>query len=355
MIENELKKIINSIPHSNPKYQAAIMERWNHLAKPIGGLGRLEEMVGKLGSIYHTMHPKVDKRAIVIMAGDHGVVEEGVTQTGSEVTRSVMENMTVTASSITPFAEVAHADLIPVDVGVAADLYAQGIWKRKVRYGTGNIRREPAMTREEAAKAILTGIQVIGELKKQGYEAAAIGEMGIGNTTISSAICAYLLEVPVEEVTGKGAGLTSQALKNKIQVIKDSLKLHQPDRKDMLDVISKIGGLEVAGMAGCYLGGAYHQMPVVIDGFISSVAAYIAVQMAPAVREYLFASHCSDEPAGKKMLKALSLDPYFYGNMRLGEGTGAAMCFTFMDYALAAYEGIPSFDEADIEDYVPLD
>ena len=179
--------------------------------------------------------------------------------------------------------------------------------------------------------------------------------MGIGNTTISSAICAYLLEVPVEEVTGKGAGLTSQALKNKIQVIKDSLKLHQPDRKDMLDVISKIGGLEVAGMAGCYLGGAYYQMPVVIDGFISSVAAYIAVQMAPAVREYLFASHCSDEPAGKKMLKALSLDPYFYGNMRLGEGTGAAMCFTFMDYALAAYEGIPSFDEADIEDYVPLD
>lgn len=354
MEEDRLKEKLQEISHIDTVFQTAAMKHWDHLAKPIGGLGRLEEMAGQLAGIFADLHPQVTKRAIVIMAGDHGVVAEGVTQTGQEVTKSVMENMTVTASSITPFAKVAHADLIPVDVGIASDIEAPGVWKKKVRYGTGNIRKEAAMTREEAAQAVMAGMEVMEELKKQGYQAAAIGEMGIGNTTISSAIVSCLLDLPVEQVTGRGAGLTSEALKKKIRVIGESLALHQPDPEDMLDVLSKIGGFDVAGMLGCYLGGALYKIPVIIDGFISSVAAYMAVKMAPWVREYLFASHCSDEPAGKLMLEALSLEPYFYGNMRLGEGTGAAMCFSFMDYALAAYEGIPSFQEASIEDYIPL-
>lgn len=334
--------------------RSSVLERWNTLAKPLGGLGRLEDMAAQLGAIQRCLHPTMKKRAIVIMAGDHGVVEEGVTQTGQEVTKSVMENMVTTASSISPFGQVAKADIIAVDVGIASDLSVKGVWDKKVRYGTGNIRKEPAMTRQEAKAAVLAGIEVAEELKKQGYEGIAVGEMGIGNTTISSAICACLLKLPVELVTGKGAGLTSQALEVKIQVIKDSLRLHQPDTNDMIDVLSKIGGLEVAAMAGLYLGCAVYEMAAVIDGFISSIAAYIAIQMEPKVKQYLFASHASAEPAGKAVMEAIGLIPYFYGDMRLGEGTGAAMCFSFMDYSLAAYEGIPSFASAEIEDYVPL-
>lgn len=351
MNESELKHFLAEITPVKTSWQEAVRRRWNTLAKPIGGLGRLEDMVAQLGAIQETVLPSVTKRAIIIMAGDHGVVEEGVTQTGQEVTRSVMENMMVTASSITPFAKTAHADVIPVDVGISSDLASDLVWKKKVRYGTGNIRRECAMSRQEAVQAISAGIKVIKKLKERGYQAAATGEMGIGNTTISSAICACLLDQPVEKVTGKGAGLSDAALEKKIQVIEDALDFHKPDKRDMLDILSKIGGLEVAGLIGCYLGAAYYKMAIIIDGFISSVAAYMALEMAPAVRDYLFASHCSDEPAGKQMLDALGLQAYFYANMRLGEGTGAAMCFSFMDYALAAYTGIPSFSEAEIEEY----
>ncbi|MDO4941402.1 MAG: nicotinate-nucleotide--dimethylbenzimidazole phosphoribosyltransferase [Lachnospiraceae bacterium] len=351
MTEIDLYQLIEQITVTDKAYYNAVKKRWNQLAKPIGGLGRLEDMVAEIGAIQKDLYPAVDKRAIVVMAGDHGVVEEGVTQTGQEVTKSVMENMLVTASSITPFAKTAHADIIPVDVGIASDIEADTVWKRKVRYGTGNIRRERAMTREEAVQAIFAGIQVMKELSDQGYRAVATGEMGIGNTTVSSAICACLLCQPVEKVTGKGAGLSQTGLEVKIQVIKDALELHKPNKKDMLDVISKIGGLEVAGLVGCYLGAARYRMAIIIDGFISSIAAYMAVQMQPKAKEYMFASHCSDEPAGGLMLNALGLKAYFYGNMRLGEGTGAAMCFSFMDYALAAYEGIPSFQDAEIEEY----
>jgi len=351
MTETDLYQFTEKMEASDRSYYREIKKRWNRLAKPIGGLGRLEDMAAQIGAIQKSLHPSVDRRAIVVMAGDHGVVEEGVTQTGKEVTKSVMENMLVTASSITPFARVSHADIIPVDIGIASDIEAAGVWKRKIRYGTGNIRHERAMTREEAVQAVCSGIRVMKELQEQGYQAVATGEMGIGNTTVSSAICACLLSQPAEKVTGKGAGLSQEGLDNKIRVIKDALKLHKPDRTDMLDVLSKIGGLEVAGLVGCYLGAAYYRMAIIIDGFISSIAAYMAAQIEPKAKDYMFASHCSDEPAGSLMLQALGLKAYFYGNMRLGEGTGAAMCFSFMDYALAAYEGIPSFQDAEIEEY----
>ncbi|MDO4169504.1 MAG: nicotinate-nucleotide--dimethylbenzimidazole phosphoribosyltransferase [Lachnospiraceae bacterium] len=353
--ETDLKKMIEKITYIDRAYERTIHERWNHLAKPIGSLGLLEDMVARLGAIQENIHPSVQKRAIVVMAGDHGVVAEGVTQTGQEVTKSVMENMLVTASSITPFAKISHADVIPVDVGIASDIETDLVWKKKVRYGTGNIRREAAMTRAEAVQSIFAGLEVMKELKENGYQAVATGEMGIGNTTMSSAICAYLLHQPVEMVTGKGAGLPNDAYSHKIQVIKDILNLHKPDENDMIDVLTKIGGLELGGLIGCFLGAGYYRMPIIVDGFISSVAAYMAIKMAPEASDYLFASHCSEEPAGKLMLNALGLKAYFYGNMRLGEGTGAAMCFSFMDYALAAYEGIPSFDEAEIEEYTPFE
>ena len=270
MNESELKHFLAEITPVKTSWQEAVRRRWNTLAKPIGGLGRLEDMVAQLGAIQETVLPSVTKRAIIIMAGDHGVVEEGVTQTGQEVTRSVMENMMVTASSITPFAKTAHADVIPVDVGISSDLASDLVWKKKVRYGTGNIRRECAMSRQEAVQAISVGIKVIKKLKERGYQAAATGEMGIGNTTISSAICACLLDQPVEKVTGKGAGLSDAALEKKIQVIEDALDFHKPDKRDMLDILSKIGGLEGAGLIGCYLGAAYYKMAIIIDGFISS-------------------------------------------------------------------------------------
>lgn len=324
---------------------------WDSLCKPLRGMGMLEDMVVQLAGIYGTIHPKPERPAVVVMGADNGVVAEGVSQTGSEVTAQVLENMGEHMSSVCIMAQQEGIEVIPVNIGMLVDGKHPRIRNKVVRYGTGNIAREPAMTREEAVRAVITGIETVQELYQEGHRMILTGEMGIGNTTPSSAMAAVLLEQPVEKMTGRGAGLSSAGLERKIDAIKRAITVNQPDKKDILDVLSKIGSLDIAGMMGCYIGGAICRVPVLIDGFISSVAAYGAAMLAPACKPYMVATHCSAEPAGRMMLDALGLKAPIQAGMHLGEGTGAVAAYSLYKYALAVYEKMPSFDAGNVEAY----
>ena len=350
----KLEEYIGQIRPFNQKAADAAWDWWDSLCKPLRGMGMLEEMIVQLAGIYGT--EKIDSLnpVVVIMGADNGVVAEGVSQTGSEVTAQVLENMGDRISSVCIMSRVEGLEVIPVNIGMFTDGKHPRIWNRPVRYGTGNIAKEPAMTREEADRAIVTGIEVVKELCGQGYRMIVTGEMGIGNTTPSSAIASVLLSKDPAEVTGRGAGLSSQALEHKIEVIRQAIAVNQPDKDDILDVVSKVGSLDIAGMIGCYIGGAVMGVPVLIDGFISSIAAYCAAKLSPACRPYMVATHCSAEPAGQMMLDALGMKAPIQAGMHLGEGTGAVTAYSLYKYALALYNGLPSFKEAKVEQYQHL-
>ena len=337
-----------------PASQEAIKQAWNHwnnLALPLHSLGRLQDTVVRIAGMIESPEVNLKKKALVVMCADNGVVEEGVTQSGQEVTLIVAENFLQEKATASILCRQAGADIFPVDIGIASD---SKIIPRKIAYGTKNMAKEPAMTRSEAKKALEVGISMAKELKEKGYGIIATGEMGIGNTTTSSAITSVLLQVAPEEVTGRGAGLSSKGLEKKISTIRKAITLHQPDREDILDVLSKVGGLDIAGMAGVFLGGAALGIPVVADGFISCVAALCAVRMCPAVRDYIITSHKSKEPAANMILEALDIPVFLDCDMCLGEGSGAVAIFPLLDMALAVYNGMTTFEANDMENYVPL-
>ena len=350
----KLEEYIGQIRPFNQKAADAAWDWWDSLCKPLRGMGMLEEMIVQLAGIYGT--EKIDSLnpVVVIMGADNGVVAEGVSQTGSEVTAQVLENMGDRISSVCIMSRVEGLEVIPVNIGMFTDGKHPRIWNRPVRYGTGNIAKEPAMTREEADRAIVTGIEVVKELCGQGYRMIITGEMGIGNTTPSSAIASVLLSKDPAEVTGRGAGLSSQALEHKIEVIRQAIAVNQPDKDDILDVVAKVGSLDIAGMIGCYIGGAVMGVPVLIDGPISSIPASCAAKLSPACRPYMVATHCSAEPAGQMMLDALGMKAPIQAGMHLGEGTGAVTAYSLYKYALALYNGLPSFREAKVEQYQHL-
>lgn len=349
------EKTIEAIRPLDTEAMAYTRARWNTLGKPLHSLGRLEEMVIQFAGIYRDKEPHPGKKAVIVMAADNGVVAEGVTQTGQEVTKTVTENMTKHCATICIMSSMSGAHVYPVDIGIVTDVDNPKVLNRKIKYGTDNMLHGPAMSREEAIRAIEAGIGVVQDLKRKGYDIFATGEMGIGNTTTSSAICSVLLDQPVEKVTGKGAGLTSKDLEHKIEVIKESIKINQVDPNDPIDVLSKVGGLDIAGLVGCYIGAAAEGRPIFIDGFISSVAALLAVKIAPACDPYIFPSHCSNEPAGRMVLDAMGKQPYILANMCLGEGTGAVMGFTIADYAFKAYWELPSFEQTAFGTYEELE
>lgn len=327
---------------------------WDSRCHPLRGFGYLEDLVTELCAITGRIDPVIDRRAVVIMGADNGVVEEGVSQTGQEVTRQVLENMGDDITSVCMLSRCAGATVFPVNIGMVSDGIHSRIINRPVRKGTSNIRKGPAMTREECIEAIETGIRVVNERIDEGYNLILIGEMGIGNTTTSSACASVLFDMTVESVTGRGAGLSSTGLNNKIQVIKDAIKVNQPDPKDVLDVISRLGGFDIAGMVGCFIGAAARRIPVIMDGFISGIAAVAAVRLCPAVNGYILASHCTAEPAGKKILEELDKQAVIQAGMHLGEATGAAMLLPILDMALYAYKNLPSFDGGNVEAYEHL-
>jgi nicotinate-nucleotide--dimethylbenzimidazole phosphoribosyltransferase len=346
-----LDEALSIIKPMNETAKKQCMSRWDSIAKPLHSLGKLEDGIAQIAAITATHHVCIDKKVLVIMCADNGVVAEGVTQVGSEITALVSENFIDMNSCVCIMAKQAGVDVYPIDVGIKVDTRVP---KKKVSYGTKNILLEPAMTREQAIKIIEAGIDTVFELKEQGYQIIATGEMGIGNTTTSSAVAAVLLNVPVEAVTGRGAGLSNEGLSRKVEVIKKAIDRHQPVKEDPFDVLSKVGGYDIAGMVGLYIGGAAARLPIVMDGFISTVAALLATRIEPLVKHYLLPSHVSKEMAGKMILDALGVKPYLTCEMCLGEGTGAVSLFPLLDMGLAVYTQMSTFDQIEMDAYRPL-
>lgn len=330
-------------------------ERWSHVAKPLGSLGLLEDAVVRIAGIQGQEKICIEKKALVIMCADNGVVEEQVTQTGQEVTAVVTENFTKGDSCACIMAERAGVDVFPVDIGVAGSLDGCGgrypLVRRRVARGTRNFRREPAMTRQEAEKAIEEGICLAEELKNQGYHLLAVGEMGIGNTTTTSAAASVLLGLDPEVLTGRGAGLSDEGLERKLRVIREGIALHRPDPSDAVDVLSKVGGLDLAGLAGVFLGGAACRLPVVLDGVITAAAALAACSLCGHVSDYIIPSHVSAEPAGRLILEKLGLKAVIDGGMCLGEGTGAMAFVPMLSMAADIYLHMSTFEDIHIKEY----
>lgn len=333
-------------------------KRWDQVAKPLHSLGLLEDAVTRIAGICGTDQVQIHKKALIIMCADNGIVEEGVTQAGQEVTAVVTENFTKGDSCVCIMAEQAGVQVIPVDIGVAGDLEKRGhrypLHMKKIAYGTKNFYREPAMSEMEVRSAIDVGIHMVKTLKQEGYQLIATGEMGIGNTTTSSAVGAVLLGVSPESITGTGAGLSKEGLEKKIQVIGEGILLRQPNGENGLDVLAKVGGLDLAGLAGVFLGGAIYRIPVVIDGFISAVAALAAAVICPAAKDFMLASHSSAEPGSQMVLQRLGQTPLIQAGMCLGEGTGAMALMPLLDMAVEIYRRMSTFQEIQIEEYKPL-
>ena len=325
--------------------------RWDQVAKPLNSLGVLEEDLVRIAAAQGTSSFSLDHKWIAVMCGDNGIVEEGVTQTGQEVTSIVAKNMAKGISCVCLMAARTGAGVLPVDVGIASDMTGTGVLERKISYGTKNFLKDRAMTLRETKQAMETGIETAGILRKKGCRLAGCGEMGIGNTTTSSAVLSVLLQAEPEAVTGRGAGLSDAALACKIRVIKDGIAFHRPDPADGLDVLSKVGGFDLAALAGFYIGCALYRIPGVLDGLITAAAALAAVRICPAVSGYLLASHVSAEPAGIMALEALGLKAAIQAGMCLGEGTGAAALFPLLDMAAAVYWNMDSFQEIHVEQY----
>jgi nicotinate-nucleotide--dimethylbenzimidazole phosphoribosyltransferase len=353
-MEMLLTKTLEQIEGLDPEAQRQAQARLDSLTKPLGSLGRLEDLVRQIAGITGNARPRADKKAIVILCADNGVVEEGVSSCPKSVTASVTQNFMKGITGVNVLSRHAGADITVVDIGVDARLDAEGILDRKIRMGTGNIASGPAMTREEAVKAVETGIEIVTDLSRKGYNLLGTGEMGIGNTTTSSAITAVLTGRPLEPLVGRGSGLSDRGLENKIEVIKRAIAINKPDLSDPIDVLAKVGGLDIAGLAGCYIGAAACRVPILIDGFIASAAALVAVRLKPVIRDFLIASHGSAEPGSNALLEALGLEPLLRLGMRLGEGSGAAVAFHIIDAAFAAYDRMGTFGDAEIEQYKPL-
>ena len=349
MTLEEAKKQIRPV---DQEAVCAEQKRWDSIAKPLHSLGKMEKIVMQIAGITGSADVRLDKRALVAMCADNGVVEEGVTQTGQEVTAIVAENFLKGDTSACVMCRQCGTDVFPVDVGMASDTKVPS--DLKVMMGTRNMTKEPAMTYEEAVQGIEAGIEMVRRLKEQGYRLIATGEMGIGNTTTSSAVASVLLNRSVEEMTGRGAGLSGEGLKRKIDAIKRAVKLNEPDPFDPVDVLAKVGGLDIAGMAGVFMGGAVYRIPVVIDGFISCVAALVAQRISPLTKDYMIASHVSREPAAAMILEALEKEAVLHGEMCLGEGSGAVALFPFIDMGLAVYESMSTFEEIKVEQYEEL-
>ncbi|MBO4904646.1 MAG: nicotinate-nucleotide--dimethylbenzimidazole phosphoribosyltransferase [Lachnospiraceae bacterium] len=355
MTENELFDIKIQKP-SGDVYKNA-KEFFDSLAKPVDGLGRFEDMICRIAAIQGTIKPDVSQKSLVIMCADNGVVREGVSQSDSAVTASVAKLMAESASTVCTMTAGYPVRIIPVDIGIDSDEKISGLVDRRIAGGTGNIAVEAAMTQKMCLDAIGAGIDMAKYCSDIGTGIIATGEMGIGNTTTSAALfCALTGEDP-EDVTGRGAGLSDDGLKRKINVIERSLKIHgldrpvsEPGRDYALSALSAVGGLDIAGLAGLFIGGALYHIPVVIDGAISAVSALAADMIVPGCRDYMIASHRGRE-ACSRALDMMGLFPVIDADMALGEGTGAVMLFPLIDMIMSLYNGGTRFEETDIARY----
>lgn len=348
-----LNAALKNIKAVNEEWSDIAQKHLDNLTKPLGSLGRLEEFARKFVAITENKNPILDKKVVFTFAGDHGVTEEGVSAFPKEVTQQMVFNFLRGGAGINVLARHAGADVVVVDIGVDHDFAdIEGLIHLKVISGTKNFVKEPAMTREEAIKCMETGIELADGYAKKGYKIFGTGDMGIGNTTPSSAIASVLTGRPVSEVTGKGTGITDESLLKKIKVIEKGINLNKPNPEDAIDVLSKVGGAEIGGIAGLILGAASNRIPVVIDGFISTAGALIAYCIEPKVKDYIFAAHNSVEIGHKVMLDKMGLSPILDLNLRLGEGTGAALAMLIIEAGLKIYKEMATFGEAGVSNEI---
>lgn len=323
--------------------------RQNQLTKPQGSLGRLEALSIQLAGMTGKERPRFAHKAVIVMAADHGVALAGVSAYPVEVTAQMVANIARNGAAVSVLARQNQARVVVVDIGVATDVSGlTGVLHHKVADGSANMLKGPALTPAQAEQAIAVGMQVLGEQATQGLDLVALGEMGIGNTTPASAITAVFTGLPVKDVTGRGTGLDDAGLQNKIKVIEEAIRLNQPDPGNALDVLMKVGGLDIAGLTGVIIAAAARRIPVVVDGFISGAAALVAVGLLPAVRPYLIASHLSVEAGHAAICKQLDLEPLLDLRMRLGEGSGAVLAFPIIEGAARILDEMATFAEAGV-------
>ena len=343
----DLNTVISTITPLDEAAMSAARERQAQLAKPPGSLGRLEELSIQLAGITGSVHNIIEKKHLLVFAADNGVVEEGVSSAPQSVTLMQTINLTRAKTGASTLCRHFGCRITVCDVGVNADISEPKVLNRKIAYGTHNIVKGPAMSRKQAVKAIMTGIELA---KGTDADVIGIGEMGIGNTTTSSAVLSVLLDADVEAVTGRGGGITDESFLKKKQVIQTAIDVNKPDKNDVIDVLAKVGGFDIAAMCGAFIGCAVTRRPVVIDGFISAVAALCACKLCPNVRGYLIPSHASYEIGYKLAMDAMNLQPMLLLGMRLGEGSGCPLAFEILDAACAIIHDMATFDQAGIDD-----
>lgn len=346
-MQKELDALVRAVAPLDRSAMTAAEEYQARLAKPPGSLGRLEEISIQLAGITGRVHNALNKKQLLVFAADNGVVAEGVSSAPQSVTKQQTINLMRGKTGAAVLAKHFGCGLTVCDVGVNADIYESTVLNRKIAYGTQNICTGPAMTREQTLQAILTGAEIARTVDA---DVIGAGEMGIGNTTTSSAVLAVLLGTDVEAVTGRGGGITEESFRKKKAVIRTAIEVNRPDRDDVVGVLSKVGGFDLAAMCGAFLGAAAARRPAVIDGLISAAAALCAVRLCPNVRGYLVPSHASFEIGYRLAMEAMDLHPLFDLGMRLGEGSGCPLAFQVLDAACAVINDMATFDEAGIND-----
>lgn len=374
-MQKQFNKLLQTIKPADRQAMEQAKKRWNSIAKPIGSLGLLEDMIISVAGITgDAAHMDLNRSALLVLCADHGVVAEGVTQTGQEVTRIVAENFTKRKTSVTVMCEVSKTDVFPVDIGMlgepsgSAKLKPFSLADRKIAQGSGNIVREPAMTKEQCIQALLTGIHLVRDLKDQGYPVIAAGEMGIGNTTPSSALAAALCGMPPKAVVGRGAGLSDAGLARKQEAVEQAVERFAGTGKmntagglaiagftgpeNVITLLAELGGYDIAGLTGVFLGSAVYRVPIIMDGLISTTAALCAVRIHETVKDFLLASHISAEPGGQLVMNALGLHAPLACNMHLGEGSGAVAVLPLLQMAARVYETMSTFEEIEVEPYL---
>ena len=346
-------EMIRKITPPDEAARAAAKARWDGLAKPLGSLGLLEDAITKIAALRGSAEVRLSDRRLLVFCADNGVVAQGVTQCGSEVTAKVAQALAEGHSSVSPIARAANCSVTPVDMGMLNFPGHPGVLDRRIRKGTADISLGPAMRRGECRAAMGAGAALAKQSAEAGADVLLIGEMGIGNTTTAAAVISVLLDLDPAVVTGRGAGLSDEGLSRKRAVIKQAIALNSPDPCDPADVLTKVGGLDLAAMCGAYLGAAASRVPAVIDGFISAAAALCALRMCPEAGKAMLASHVSAEPAGEILMDALGLTAPVHARLRLGEGSGAVMLLPMLDMALGLYHSGQSFERLGVEAYTP--
>ncbi len=345
---NRLENTLINIKSLDEEAMNESKKRLDRLIKPVGSLGKMEEICIQLAGIHGDKYFDTSKKIVIAFGGDHGVYEEGVAPDPQNITHLQFPNFTKGICGIGVISQFVGADVVAVDVGINCEHKLDGVLDYKIRKGTSNMAKEPAMTRDEAIRALEIGIEMAEDAIEKGYNLIGIGEMGIGNTTPSSAIISVIDNCDPIEVTGMGAGLKRDRIIHKANTIRRAIELNKPNSEDGIDILSKVGGFEIGAMAGVILGCSANRTPVVLDGFISYAAALLAYKIEPKTREYMIASHSSAESGTQKALEILKLDPVLNMGMRLGEGSGAALAFNIIEASNYTYKNMATFDEIDM-------